>query len=272
MGFGKRAHPPGKPPITSIVPAAMPASVTAAPSTPEQRIQDLRQVFLRFLRESGNIATAIRENASIAMPGMDIEIDLLGPPMTLRGFREHFKHTVNGQTMHSVFVYCEAPAVGALDPSAQLHLQTLMARIMDLNRYCQQALKDDALGVALQSPKLPVSVDQIIVGCAYFAGFFDAVAIARPYFMAQPMRALPSAEMARLADSWERHKLMAGDVMLAPDMLAELLPRRVRPIGIETVWKAHAGEKIISEVYFPADGAQAQETPIDGSSRLAAVG
>lgn len=260
MGFGKRTRPPGKSPIPGLElsprvvdqPAFSPPPVQ---STSEQRILDLRQTFLRLLKESGNIAIAVRENGSIAMRGMDEDVDPLGPPLSVRGFREHFTHTAKGENVRSAFVYCDAPAMGALDPAAQLHLQSLLAQIMDLNRYCQQAYKDDALGVALQSPAFPVRIDRIIAGTAFFAGFFERVALARPYFGASPMRALPMSEMARLADSAERHRLMAIDVMLAPATFGELVPRSGAAVGIETTWTAHAGEKIVNEVYFPADGA-----------------
>lgn len=262
MGFGKRVHPPGKAmQATGAAVASAPVAPPVTGSTAiavEQRLEDLRQDCLRFLSLSGAIATAIRENGSIAMRGMDEEIDPLGPPLTVRGFREHFTTVTNGERVHSVFVYCEAPALGALDPRAQAHLQGLLASIMDLNRYCQQAVKDDALAVALQSPKLPLQVDRIIAGSAFFAGFFERVALARPSFSAVPMRALTRADMARMAESGERHRLMAIDVMLAPEMFAQLVPMPGAPVGIETTWKAHAGEKILNEVYFPASGAQPQ--------------
>ncbi len=257
MAFGKRVKPPASLAAATTEPVA--ASVATAPrhSTCAQRSEDLRQVFLQFLTDAGNIATAIRENGSIAMPGMDVDVDPLGPPLSLRGFQEFFTHADNGQTMHSVFVYSDATALGTLDPSAQVHLQVLTGRILELNRYCQQAVKDDALGVALQSPKLPIVVDRIIVGTAFFAAFFDTLAIARPCLAATPMRALGKAELTRIADSFERHQLMAFDRMLAPQMLAELLPSKTWPqVGVETVWKAHAGEQFINGVYFPAEHAR----------------
>ncbi|MFM9938853.1 MAG: hypothetical protein ACKVP7_05090 [Hyphomicrobiaceae bacterium] len=268
MPFGKRAKPPekaavsaaatGSPPApVEMVPALKAVPVAPPPSTAEQRSEDLRQAFLKLLADSGNIATAVRENGSIPMRGMDVEIDPLGPPLSLRGFEEFFTHIDAGQTMHSVFVYSEVAALGTLDPQAQLHLQVLTGRILELNRYCQQALKDDALGVALQSPKLPIILDRIIVGTAFFAGFFDTVAIARPCITAKPMRALPKSELERISDSYERHKLMALDRMLAPRMLNELLPSRIAPyVGVETVWAAHAGEQFINGVYFPAEHAR----------------
>lgn len=268
MGFGKRAVPPGKPTALVSSPAiagtnaggfdSAPLVDTASPaSTPQQRTEDLRQAMLRLLMQAGDIATAIRENGIIAVRGVDDEIDPAGPPLVLRGFREFFTHVASGKTMNSVYAYSDAPALGVLDPNAQFHLQVLTGRIFELNRYCQQAVKDDALGVALQSPSLPPLVDRIIAGTAYFAGFFDGVAISRPYFGAVPVRSIPSSVMARLTDSYERHKLMASDRMLQPQALLDMLPSRRWPqVGIETLWASHPGERHINGVYFPAEHAK----------------
>jgi hypothetical protein len=274
MAFGKRISRPGNPTETAAAEAA--TGPEAPPSSLEERCEALRKTMLRLFEEAGRVAEAVRSNGIIALPGLDEEIDPRGPPLSLMGFHDHFSFTENGQAMHSVFVYADAPDLGALDPNAQFHLHVLTGRILELNRFCQQAVIDDALGVALQSPKLPALLDRIIVGTAFFASFFDGMSVARPHFSAKPMRALPAADVARLTDSMERHKLMAFDHMLAPHGLAEMLPSQRWPIvGVETLWPGHKGERYINGVYFPAEHARpiiAAQATWQSESDLAATG
>lgn len=284
MAFGKRVTPPkvnGEAGAVSLVGGqgqgagrpGLPVPVVA--STMDSRCEDLRQTMVRLLNESGRIASAIRDNGSIAMPGMDESVDPLGPPLSVRGFNEHFTGLVDGGRVNTVFAYVGGARLQTINPEAQEDLQSLIGAVQNFNRYCQQALLDDALGVALQAPKLPPLVDRIIAGAAHFAAFFDAVAIARPAFTAQPAQALSSADQSRISDSYQRHHLMAIDRMLAPDDLSGLLPRgRSARIGIETTWSPHTGEQYINGVYFPAEQARtvvAAGAPAEISAFAAAV-
>ena len=252
MAFGKRTTVPGKATSAQAAPTTNQAAVQPAPVM--ERAAALRDVMLRLLGETGNVAEAIRCNGSVRMPGMDDEIDAEGPPLSLRGFHEHFATAENGQAAYSVFVYASAHDFGVFDPAAQVHLHQLNGRIMDLNRFCQQAQLDGALGVALQSPKLPPQIDRILVGTAFFAALFDTVMLTQLHVAGKTMRVLPADTIASVTDSFERHKLMAFDRMLAPHSLAELLPSKMAPIyGVETIWKAHAGQRFINGVYFPVE-------------------
>lgn len=208
---------------------------------------------VRLLNESGRIANAIRENGTIAMPGMFDEVDPQGPPLSLRGLNELFTGAKAGTPFNIAFAYAGGGSLETIDPGAQVDVQRLIADILELNCYCQQAVFDDALGVALQAPKLPDLVDRIVAGTAYFAAFFEAVAIARPAFAAKPARAVSAADMARVAEVYSRYQLMASDRMLAPEAVATVMPGGAAArIGIETTWAPHAGEQFINGVYFPA--------------------
>jgi hypothetical protein len=223
----------------------------------ESRCEELRLTMVRLLNDSGRIASAIRDNGSIAMPGMDDTVDPLGPPLSVRGFNEHFTGLSAGSRVNTVFAYVGGARLQTVNPDAQADLQALIGAVQRFNSYCQQALLDDALGVALQAPHLPPVVDRIIAGAAHFSAFFDAVAIARPAFTAEPARALSASDQSRISESYQRHHLMAVDRMLAPDDLPGLLPRgRSARIGIETTWSPHAGEQYINGVYFPAEQAR----------------
>jgi len=233
-------------------------SAPGAASTLESRCEELRLAMVRLLNDSGGIASAIRDNGSIAMPGMDDSIDPLGPPLSVRGLSELFTGLSAGGRVNTVFAYVGGARLQTVNPDAQADLQAFFGAVQRFNSYCQQAVLDDALGVALQAPHLPPIVDRIIAGAAHFSAFFEAVAIARPAFTAKPARALSASEQSRISECYQRYHLMATDRMLAPDDLAGLLPRgRSARIGIEMTWSPHAGEQYINGVYFPAEQAQA---------------
>lgn len=208
---------------------------------------------LALLDEAGRIAEAIRSNGTIVLRGLDEEIDDLGPPLDLRGFREHFTIVEAARRAHVLFVYA-SPDFAQIDPGAQGHLHDLAGRAIEINRFCQQASKDEALAVALQAPRLVPLVDALIVGAASFVAYFETLPMARPYYAATPCRAVPATVLGEMRTAQQRYKLMAADRMLAPERLEELVPQKAWPlVGVETVWPEHAGQRFINQVYFPAE-------------------
>lgn len=213
----------------------------------------MRAAMLGFLDVGTRLAEAVRNNGSITLRGLDEDIDDLGPPLDLRGFREQFIIRDGGRRAHALYVYA-SPDFARIDPGAQGHLHDLAGRAVELNRYCQQASKDEALAVALQAPRLPPMVDALIVGAACFAAYFETLAAARPYYTANPCRAVPQPVLGEMREIHQRYRLMAADRMLAPEHLDALVPQKAWPlVGVETVWPEHAGERFINHVYFPAE-------------------
>ncbi len=268
MAFGKRVTPPKSTADTTATSAqtlatarAALAAPDAAPSTTADRLVALRETMMGLFIKASRIANAVKEDGGIEVNGVLDEPDPFGDPLNVRGFEEHFMFFEGSTKMNSVFVYADVPHLDTLDPNAQLHLHLLLGRIHELNRFCQQAVIDGALRIALQSPKMPPLIDRIVVGTAFFVSLFENAEIALPYLQSAPMRAMPSAEVSRLREGLERHRLMAFDTMIAPHTLEEMLPTRKWPIvAIETKWPSHPGEQFVNGVYFPAQqGAAAVE-------------
>lgn len=269
MSFGKRRTPPKA--TAPALPVAAPVEGLAASPAPE-RYAAWSERMLGILGQISLIAAAIREDGIIEVRGMDTETHPDTTPVNVKGVDEHFMFLDAGKIVHPVYGYVQPTVPGHVDQSAQLHIHQLVARVMELNLYCQRAVRDDALAVALQSPKLPPLVDRILVGSAFLAGYFENMAITQPLLMTGEKPGSIDFDWARLAGNMERRRLMAVDRMLVPATADELTPWRKWPfLGVETATKPHAGQKFHQGIYFPVGMAPAPIGPgIRATSAVAA--
>ena len=245
MAFGKR-------PLT---PASIGTVATALPPvrTSEERHIDLRDTMLRMVQTTGCVAEAIRTNGTIMLSGvLDDAIDPGSAPVEIRDLAEHFSFSDGTTLMHPFFGYATPDRPEQIDPGAQFQILALVTRIRDLNAHCQDGHRNEALGVALQSPKLPRIVDGILVAAAFFAAYFENLAITQAFITGAALgRPLP--DFAKLKSCYDRHKLMAYDRMLAPETLDGLLPNPVWPqLGVEIPRRHEAGEQFVHGIYFPS--------------------
>lgn len=237
------------------------------------RLADMRDTMLRLLGTAIGIADAVRNNEDIALPGLDIEIHANTTPFDIKGFHEHFTYKDDdGNTLHTVYGYMVPGNTADINQMAQSQIYSLVARMMEMNLHCQRAYKEGALLVALQSPRFPPLVDRILAGCAFFAGYFENLALTQP--LVEPgsnETAQPQFDMAALAVNMERRRLMAFDRMLFPETLETLLPFQSWPFfGVETPTRPHSGQKFVNGVYFPR-GLTPPEVPPVIRSRPAAA-
>lgn len=261
MSFGKRRNfVSGKPaqftlpsaaaPSTTRPPEPVTAPPLAAPPRAEERLTHLRDTMLRLLAQTALIADAIRDDASIDLPGLDTDLHADTTPLDLRDLEEHFTVADPAQTLHPVYGYAVPAAPARVDSSAQVHLHQLVGNMMELNLFCQRAERSGALRVALQTPKLPALVDRILIGAAFFAGYFENLA-ATGGGLTAGAPAFP-ASFEPLQATMERRRLMALDRMLDPQSFARHLPLASWPfVGVETLTRAHGGERFANKVYFP---------------------
>jgi hypothetical protein len=248
MSFGKR-----RPSAAASRTAPAPDPENSKPEqTSEQRYLAARDTMLRLLATTASIADAMREDEEFPITGLDTELQAFTTPLDIVVFDEHFTFVSDGKTLHSVFGYILPEAPSKVDNSAQLHLHALAARIMELNLYCQRAKRDEALRVALQSPKLPTLIDRILVGAAFFAAYFENLVITQPMMGDGTTLSAPLFGMKSLATNMERRRLMAADRMMEPKRLEEHLPFRKWPfMGVEILAKPHVGQRFSNKVYFP---------------------
>lgn len=270
MSFGKRRTPPGKPSASTMPVAGEPARETKPPG---ERYGAWSARMLAILGQASIIAAAIRENDVFDLRGMDSEVHPDTTPIDVKAMDEHFELVEAGKIMHTVYGYVQASAPRHVDQSAQLHLHQLVARIMELNLYCQRAVRDDALRVALQSPRLPPLVDRVLVSSAFFAAFFENLALTQPLMLAGENPIATLLEIPRLQTNLDGRRLLAHDRMLDPTQLDELMPYRRLPfVAVETAVKPHAGQKFHQGVYFPAGMTPAPIGPgIRATSALSAA-
>lgn len=249
MAFGKRISPPSKPGAETN---ARQAEAKVSATSPNERYAAWSAHMLAIVGACTSVAVAIRENDVVELLGLDSELHPDTTPIDVKGIEAHFSISDDGRTMHPVYGYVQATAPKHVDQSGQLHLHQLVARVMELNLYCQRAVRDDALRVALQSPKLPPIVDRILVSGAFFVAFFENLAITQPAMIRGDNPVAMLLDRPELATNLERRMLLARDRMLAPETADELMPWRKLPfIGVETATKPHAGQKFHQGVYFP---------------------
>ena len=248
MSFGKR-----RPSAAASRTAPAPETESSKPEqTSEQRYLAARDTMLRLLATTSSIADAMRDDEEFPITGLDTELQAFTTPLDIVVFDEHFTFVSEGKTLHSVFGYILPEAPSKVDNSAQLHLHALAARIMELNLYCQRAKRDEALRVALQSPKLPTLIDRILVGAAFFAAYFENLVITQPMMGDGTTLSAPLFGMKSLATNMERRRLMASDRMMEPKRFDEHLPFRKWPfMGVEVLAKPHVGQRFSNKVYFP---------------------
>ncbi len=251
MAFGKRRERPGTP-APSIV-------ETDAHDEPESTRHDaLHQTFERILKSASAVAEAVRTGGTVPVFGIADEPDPDASPITLTGFSSLFSYTDGQRKMFAVYGYAAPGDPDRIDPNAQCHIHDLVGRIRQLNLYCQQAHADEALVVALQSPRFPPLIDQVIAGAAYFAAYFANLKITQPFLLAVPPQVATFPETASLKATVDRYMLMASDGMVEPKKLQDYLPHKAWPyFGVETAWRNHDGQQFINSVYFPMEYAKA---------------
>jgi hypothetical protein len=273
MSFGKRLTPPGqRKEAPAPTWAAAPLSTASVEQSATVRVHAMRDTMLELLGVACSIADAVRNDGAVALPGLDSALHSDTTPLNIRGFNEHFTYTEGGRTLHPVYGYLQAGPQASVDISTQVQIHHLVLRIMELNVFCQRAEREGALRVALQSPKLPPLVDRILVGCAFFAGFFENLATSQTMLEPGSVTRLPlDFDFSKLAANSERRRLMAFDRMLAPETQESLLPLKKWPfVGIEKATTPHAGQRFVDGVYFPKDLAPQPLAPLIRNGMTAA--
>lgn len=250
MAFGKRRVPPKKPGDTSApIKPALPAE---AQRTQAERMAAWLEVMDGILRDASVIAAAVHDEGAITVRGLDTEVHPDTTPISVKGIDEHFAVYDGARPVHPIYGYVLPTTPTQIDQSAHLHLHKLIARVMELNVYCQRAEREGAIAVALQAPKFPPLLDRILVASAFFAAYFENLALTQPMLLAGAAANASTIDWKRLTQSHERRRLMAVDRMLAPHTFDDLLPFRKWPsIGIETTVAPHAGQRFINGIYFP---------------------
>lgn len=250
MAFGKRRVPPRKPGDVSA--PVRPALPPEALRTPAERSAAWLEAMDGILCDASVIAAAVREEASIVVRGLDTEVHPDTTPISVKGIDEHFAVFDGARPVYPIYGYVLPTSPTQIDQSAHLHLHQLVARVMELNVYCQRAEREGAIAVALQAPRFPPLLDRIMVASAFFAAYFENLALTQPLLLAGATANAATIDWRRLAQSHERRRLMALDRMVAPQTFDDLLPYRKWPsIGIETTVVPHAGQRFINGIYFP---------------------
>ena len=266
MPFGKRSTPPGRSsPAGPLYGQAAGLGQVATPLptwlSAEQRLLALRDIMLQLLGQAALVAEAVRSDGTLELTGLDTALRPQTTPLDIRGIDEPFTFDEGGGLAHAVFGYIVPAAPARVDSSAQVHLEQLAARVLELNHFCQRAQWDGALRVALQSPKLPALIDRILVGCAFFAAFFDNLLLTRSVLAAATQDIPPAVDFDRLQENAARRHLMASDHMFSAPSLNELMPFAACPyVAVETTFRPHAGERFVNGIYFP-EGLAPQPTP-----------
>lgn len=258
MPFGKRTLATTATPNNAATSAA--AIATAEPSVElanVERYQALREILLRMLADAGRVAEAVKSNGSVPLRGIAEDIDPTTAPIEIKDLAEQFTFRQDGHVVHPFFGYAPPEKPDQIDPSAQFHIHQLILDIRELNVFCQEANRDEALGVALQSPRLPSLVDRILVETAFFAAYFDNLAVTHPFVTRAKATGHLYSEFDTLKLSFDRHMLMASDRMVEPGKLAELIPNAAWPLlGVELIRPSEATECLVHGIYFPAEYAR----------------
>ena len=229
----------------------------AEPCSSEVRHIAFRDTMQRILRDTSLVADAIRNNGTVPLSGIADELDPMATPVALRDLPEQFSFADGNLILHPFYGYATPNRPDEIDPSAQFHLLDLVSRVRELNVFCQDGNQNDALGVALQSPKLPALVDRILIASAFFAAYFENLATTQIFVAGSPgiTRQLP--DFNRLKVSYDRHQLMAQDRMLAPETIGRLQPFCAWPhLGVEILRRHETGEQFVHGIYFPASYAR----------------
>lgn len=248
MAFGKRPVTTAQPIVPVIDAAALPPERAA-----DERHAALRDLMLRIVIDTGAIAEAVRDNGRVDVTGIADENDPAGSPVPVRDLLDHFSFNEGGVLLHPFFGYATPSAPEQIDPSAQFQMLELIKHVRALNAFCQEGYRDEALAVALQSPKLPALVDRILAGAAYFAAYFDNLAVTHSFVsgVAAPGKTLP--DFAKLQNTFDRYKLMATDRMLNPARIDALLPVAPWPhLGVEIARLHEYGQQCVHGLYFPS--------------------
>ena len=250
MPFGKRALPVSTPPVSAnLAPSQVPP--VQLPSADRHRA--MKEIMLRIFADAAPVAEAVRSNGAIMLTGVAEEVDPATAPIELRDLKEQFTFIDNGTVMHPFYCYQSTEPPGHVDPSAQFQIYELVCAARDLNVFCQEAQQDGALGIALQTPRLPGLVDQIIVSATYFAAYFDCLAHTHNLSQANA-HGQRAHDAAAHQLTFERHKLMATDKMVVPDTYTKRVPNASRQIiGVELVRPQESSESFIHGIYFPAE-------------------
>lgn len=236
------------------------APTTFMPVLPEmaaaERHAAVRDVMRRILRDATEVSAAIKTDGRFPLRGVADVFDPRAAPISILDLQEQFSFRMNGHLMHAYYVYAPPQRADEFDANAQFHLHDLVLRIRALNIYCQQAERDEALGVALQSPLLPPLVDAILASAAFFVAFFDTIALMDPFLTqgtpAPADRERPS--VAQMRETLDRCKLMAFDAMIVPERLEQLVPKVTWPfLGVELVRRDEPGDQFAHGIYFPAE-------------------
>jgi hypothetical protein len=249
----------------NAAPAQVSASPAVAPAGPSRRLPDLalqaaearftafRETMLRILRDTSLIAEAARTNGGFALRGFGGITDPEATPIRIRGISEHFVVKSEDEVLHAMYTSVAPDRLDQLSPVPQLLLVDLVDRIRAMNLYCQQAERDEALGVALQSPGVAAKIDRILILSAFFAGYFENLVTAGAVAVGMPGK-LPSAiDLGLLEASLKRHLLMATDRMLEPDRAAGHMPAVGWPhLGAEVLRRGETGDTRVNGVYLPA--------------------
>lgn len=219
-----------------------------------QRYDAFRETMLRILTEAGQVASAISTDGGIVMRGVGEEIDPEAAPVLLRGFNEHLIVIEGGTSRLPFFGLVSPSEPERINPCPQFHLLDLVKRTRELNVYCQQAHSDGALAVALQSPGLPEKVDRIVALAAFFAAYFESLAVTQPHHGIVPGRSRTPIDLDQLKASYDRYRLMAVDRMVMPERLEDYLPAFDWPsFGIEILRRPETGHGSFHGIYFPTE-------------------
>ncbi len=266
MAFGKRSLPTA-PVVVPDVGSKSVDSSTPAELTDAGRHQAMREIILGVLESAGRVAEAVRTNSVLQVAGVADEIDPTAAPVELRALKEQFTFKQNGAVVHPFYCYANPTQPGHVDPSAQFQIYELVRAARDLNVFCQEAQRDEALGVALQTPLLPALVDQILAAASFFAAYFDG--LTRTH--ALTLNNKPVQDLSAIRLLYENHKLMATDLMIAPETYDALAPKVAWPhIGVELLRRQESDESFVNGVYFPAEYAN-RLAESSNTSRLEAL-
>jgi hypothetical protein len=233
--------------------AATPHLPELATASASDRHAALRDTMLRILADTVAIADAMRTGGTVAMKGFAGIMDAEAAPIPIRGFAEHFTAIADGELLHAMFTSVSPERLDQLNPTPQFLLHDLVCRVRDLNLFCQEAEREEALGVALQSPGLAVKVDRILILSAFLAGYFENLTATGPIPVGLPGKVPATIDFPALEAALKRHVLMGSDRMLEPERLADHMPNLGWPhLGAEVLRRPESGQEILHGVYFPA--------------------
>lgn len=223
-----------------------------------------------LLGEARRITSSVRNELPLVVPGIAGDLDADAGPLLLKGMTEHFTVLRDGVVVFPFYCHIGADRMDQVWPTAQFELFALVRRIQDFNLYCQTAITDDALSVALHAPGTPERIDRIIAGLAFFAGYFENLVETQPFFDARNAAERVPIDYESLKATMDRSKLMAIDAMIAPQRLDDYWPDLPWPhVGVEILRKAEAGQQHIHHVYFPAVFAREIVSRMESEVRMA---